>query len=81
MTPALQALYDHTLETRFSAFLTAPEYRDADALFVKHLDALRQTLPPEQKATLEKLCDALSEQRELELEAMFQAAWHVAREL
>lgn len=81
MTAALQALYDHTLETRFSAFLMTQDYQTADGLFTKHLDALRQTLPPEQKAILEKLCDALYEQRDMELEAMFQATWRVAAEL
>lgn len=81
MTQALQALYDHALETRFSALLVTPDYHTADELFSKHLDALRRMLQPEQKVILDKLCDALYEQRDLELEAMFQAAWCVAREL
>ena len=81
MTPALQALYDYTLESRFSAFLTSRDYQSAGDLVNRYPDVLHQTLPKEQSGLLEKLCDALYEQRDMELEAMFQAAWQVASEL
>ena len=81
MTPALQALYDYTLENRFSALLTDQTYKNLESLFQQHLDTLYRELPQSQRETLEKLCDALWEQRDLELEALFQAAWAVSREL
>lgn len=81
MTPALQALYDYTLESRFSAFLTSRDYQSAGDLFNRYLGVLHQTLPKEQSGILEKLCDALFQQRDMELEAMFQATWQVAAEL
>lgn len=81
MTDSLQALYDYTLEHRFSAFLLGDNYRDAGDMFARHLHTLEQVLPQAQKDILEKLCDALEEQRDIELEAMFQAAWAVMREL
>lgn len=81
MTDSLQALYEYTLERRLSAFLLSDNYRDAGDLFHWQRHILEQDLPQAQKDILEKLCDALYEQRNIELEAMFQAAWHVAREL
>lgn len=81
MTDALQALYDYTLESRFSAFLQGQNYRDAAELFSRRLDALCQLLPQERRNELDQLCYTLYAQRDLELQAMFQAAWHVAREL
>lgn len=81
MTDSLQALYEYTLERRLSAFLLSDNYRDASDLFHRHRHILEQDLPQAPKDILEKLCDALYEQRDIELEAMFQAAWHVAREL
>ncbi|MDO4316463.1 MAG: hypothetical protein Q4C45_11870 [Oscillospiraceae bacterium] len=81
MTDSLQALYDYTLEHRFPVFLMDDNYRYAGDIFSKHLHTLEQALPPAQKDILKKLCDALDEQRDIELEAMFQAAWAVMREL
>ena len=81
MTDALQALYDYTLENRFSAFLTSGDYRTAGDMVDRNLDALRRSLSEPGKTVLDNLCDALYEQRDLELEAMFQAVWSVAREV
>ena len=81
MTDALQALYDYILENRFSAFLTSGNYRTAGDLVDRHLNTLRRSLSEPGKTVLDNLCDALYEQRDLELEAMFQAAWQVSREL
>lgn len=79
MTDTMQALYDYVLENRFAAFLTGRDYAEADSLSDRLLDALRAELPPPQRERLDRLSDALTEQRELE--AMFQAAWTEAREL
>ena len=81
MTGTMQALYDYTLENRFSAFLTGRDYAEADSLAEALLNALRGELPQPQRERLDRLSDALMEQRDLELEAMFQAAWSVAREV
>lgn len=81
MTGTMQALYDYTLENRFTAFLTGRDYAEADSLAEELLNALREELPQPQRERLDRLSDALMEQRDLELEAMFQAAWSVAREV
>lgn len=81
MTVTMQALYDYTLENRFTAFLTGRDYAEADSLAEALLNALRGELPQPQRERLDRLSDALMEQRDLELEAMFQAAWSVAREV
>lgn len=81
MTGIMQALYDYTLENRFTAFLTGRDYAEADSLAEALLNALRGELPQPQRERLDRLSDALMEQRDLELEAMFQAAWSVAREV
>ncbi|MCI6568617.1 MAG: hypothetical protein ACI4O6_02360 [Dysosmobacter sp.] len=81
MTGTMQALYDYTLENRFTAFLTGRDYAEADSLAEALLNALRGELPQPQRERLDRLSDALMEQRDLELEAMFQAAWSVAREV
>lgn len=81
MTGTMQALYDYTLENRFTAFLTGRDYAEADSLAEELLNALRGELPQPQRERLDRLSDALMEQRDLELEAMFQAAWSVAREI
>ena len=81
MAGTMQALYDYTLENRFTAFLTGRDYAEADSLAEALLNALRGELPQPQRERLDRLSDALMEQRDLELEAMFQAAWSVAREV
>lgn len=74
MTASLQSLYSYTLAHRFSSFLTDDNCRYAGDLFRKHPHTLEQGLPQDQKDILKKLCDAPEEQRDIELEAMFQAA-------
>ena len=81
MTGTMQALYDYTLENRFTAFLTGRDYAEADSLAEALLNALRGELPQPQRERLDRLSDALMEQRDLELEAMFQAAWTAAQEV
>ena len=81
MTDSLLALYSYVLENRYSAFLTGPDYAEAAGMADRHLNVLRHELPPAHRERLEKLSDVLSEQRDLELRAMFQATWTAAREL
>ena len=79
MTVTMQALYDYTLENRFTAFLTGRDYAEADSLAEALLNALRGELPQPQRERLDRLSDALMEQRDLALGALVQAAWSGAR--
>lgn len=81
MTEAMRLLYNYTLDNRFLSCLCTQEYRFADVLADRLTDKLRQALPGENRALLEKYQDAVTEQQRLELEAMFQAAFSLAKEL
>ena len=81
MTEAMRLLYEHVLENEFEVRLCTQEYRSADAL-VNRLDAkLCQTLSTDALALFETYQKALTRHRLLELEAMFQAAFTLHREL
>ena len=77
MTDTMQALYRYTAEGRFSSYLTGADYRVLDKLE----QTLRQLLPAGERDLLSRLETARLEQRDLELEAMFQAAWTAAQEV
>lgn len=81
MTDLMELLYDYTLTARFSCCLHTDAYRDTDIPYNRHLEALRRELPGDLRQTFEKYCEVESERRDLELAAMFQAAFSVAREL
>ena len=67
MTDTMQALYRYTAEGRFSSYLTGADYREVCWVLDKLEQTLRQLLP--------------AGERDLELEAMFQAAWTTAQEV
>ena len=67
MTDTMQALYRYTAEGRFSSYLTGADYREVCRVLDKLEQTLRQLLP--------------AGERDLELEAMFQAAWTTAQEI
>ena len=67
MTDTMQALYRYTAEGRFSSYLTGADYREVCRVLDKLEQTLRQLLP--------------AGERDLELEAMFQAAWTAAQEV
>ena len=81
MTELMQTLYNYILARRFNAYLSTEEYRAAQVLADRLSDKLRQKLAGDTWDTLEKYQDALMEQRDMELEAMFQAAFALCREL
>lgn len=81
MKEPMRLLYNHVLDNTFNAYLCTQEYRSADVLADRLTDKLRQALPGENRVLLEKYQDALTEQQRLELEAMFQAAFSLAKEL
>ena len=81
MKEPMRLLYNHVLDNTFNAYLCTQEYRSADVLADRLTDKLRQALPGENRVLLEKYQDAVTEQQRLELEAMFQAAFSLAKEL
>ena len=81
MSELMQLLYDYALDTGFSARLTNPEYRSLSELTDRLEHRLRGLLPDDSWDTLTKYQDALNQQRDLELEAMFLSAFALAREL
>ena len=81
MTDTMQALYRYTAEGRFSSDLTGADYREVCRVLDKLEQTLRQLLPAGERDLLSRLETARLEQRDLELEAMFQAAWTTAQEV
>ena len=81
MTDTMQALYRCTAETRFASYLTGADYREVCRVLDKLEQTLRQRLPAGERDLLSRLEAARLEQRDLELEAMFQAAWAAAQEV
>ena len=81
MTPLMNLLYDHAMDTGFTAQLTTPQYRSVNNLLDRLSGDLRGSLAPDARDTFKKYHDALQEQRQLELEAMFLTAFALSREL
>ena len=81
MTPLMNLLYDYAMDTGFTARLTTPEYRNINNLLDRLSGDLRGSLTPDARDTCRKYHDALQEQRQLELEAMFLSAFALCREL
>lgn len=81
MNEPMRLLYDYTLETSFSANLYTAKYR-IQKMHVSQLDrSLRRALPADALPLLDDYISALEEQQLLEQEALFQAAFALAREL
>lgn len=82
MTALMQLLFDHAMDTGFTARLAADaNYRQVKALAGRLEDTLRRSLTAEEQDTLEQYQDALAQREDLELEAMFLAAMDLAGEL
>ena len=81
MTDAMRVLYNYALENNFEVRLCTQEYRSADALIKRLEDKLCQTLSGEALEFFKKYLDAQTEHQLIELEAMFQAAFTLPREL
>ena len=81
MTPLMNLLYDHAMDTGFTARLTTPEYRNINNLLDRLSGDLRGSLTPDARDNFKQYHDALQEQRQLELEAMFLSAFALCREL
>lgn len=81
MTELMSLLYDYTLETTFSSNLYTAKYRMQKMFVDQSEHALRRALPAEALSLLDDYASALSLQQHLELEAMFQAAFFMAKAL
>ena len=81
MTDLMQTLFDYILDNLVENYLPGPPYLKNAAALEAQDAALQKLLTPEQRAMLEKLQATEYRHDLMELEAMFQATWAVAREL
>ena len=81
MTSLMQLLMDFTYNERIPRYLDHEAYNALKILEDKHLAALKEGLSGEHMASLERYRQAWEDSRSLELEALFLAAFSVAREL
>lgn len=81
MTDLMELLLDYALNQRLPRFLDHDTYSGAQTLEDKHLAALKDGLSGGHAASLERYREAREDIRALELEAMFLAAFSIAREL
>ena len=81
MTSLMQLLMDFTYNERIPRCLDHEAYYASRMLEDNHLVALKEGLSGEHTAALERYQQAREDSRSLELEAMFLAAFSVAREL
>ncbi|MDE6456357.1 MAG: hypothetical protein K2L38_10745 [Dysosmobacter sp.] len=81
MTDLMKLLLDYTLNQRLPRFLDHDTYSGVQTLEARHLAALKDGLSGERAASLERYREDRETIRSLELEAMFLAAFSIAREL
>ena len=81
MNDLMELLYGFTKSRRLAGHVDCRSYEEAEQVEARNLAALRQDLYPKQLEILGKYQDACQEHQMLELEAMFLAAFSVAREL
>ena len=77
MSDAMEILYAYAKEELLPSYLPSPEYREVSRLTLR----LRDLLPDDSWNTVEKYEDAAAQLHSMELEAAFQAAFSLAREL
>lgn len=81
MTALQQLLFDYTLDHYFSFFLVDGEYRDCGTCADRQMALLKAQLSREHWQLVEKYWDTREQQRELELESMFQSTLALTRDL
>jgi len=81
MTPVQEILMDYALNYRLPRYLEQPDWDQSKALESKHLAALRDGLSAERAVSLDRLLEAWEESRNMELQAVFLAAFSTARDL
>lgn len=80
MTDLMQLLMDFTYNERIPRYLDHEAYDTSKSLEAKHLAALKEGLSGDRMASLERYQQAQEDSRSLELQAMFLAAFSIARE-
>ena len=81
MTEPMWVLYHYTTETSFQALLQNDRYHMRQTEAGQVLDQLRRRLPDDLRALLDSYEAAVSQQQHLELEAMFESAFTLRRNL
>ena len=81
MSDAMEILYAYAKEELLHSYLPSPEYREVSRLTARLSLRLRDLLPDDSWNTVEKYEDAAAQLHSMELEAAFQAAFSLAREL
>ncbi|MEG1657420.1 MAG: hypothetical protein RR288_00030 [Oscillibacter sp.] len=81
MTELMQTLYDYAARSLFPGLLTGDEYRGEQVLAEQRARAVLDALPETARKQFRELQDSQNACADMELEAMFQAALAVAREL
>ena len=81
MSDAMEILYVYAKEELLPSYLSSPEYREVSHLTARLSRRLRDLLSGDSWDTLEQYEDAAAQLHSLELEAAFQAAFSLAREL
>lgn len=81
MSDLMEVLYEYTQSHRAAGFVDCRAYNEIERIEEKNLAALKGHLSGEGLAALERYQDACLERQNLDLEAMFQAALSLAREL
>ena len=81
MTDIMQVLYAYVESERIPGYLPPREYQEVSQLTDRLSRQLRDLLPNDDWDTVTKYEDAAAELHSMELEAAFQAAFSLAREL
>ena len=81
MTDLMQVLYEYAQEELLPSYLPSREYREAARLSTRLSRRLRDLLADDGWDTVQKYEDAAAQLHSMELEAAFQAAFSLAREL
>ena len=81
MTDIMQVLYAYVESERIPGYLPPREYQEVSQLTDRLSRRLRDLLPDDDWNTVEKYEDAAAQLHSMELEAAFQAAFSLAREL
>ncbi len=81
MTALMKSIFEYITDYRYQNYLPQPTYQNYFNLLVEQEQALLDTCSAEQKEMLDACQTTFGEITCMELEAMFQASWAVAREL
>ena len=81
MLDTVRILYEYTLKNRVPAFLVGEEYEEQCRVTERQEEKLRKLLPPEGQQPLADYSSDIKMKGDMEMEAMFQAAFSLGMEL